>query len=50
MKKNKSKKNKFTMLILKNHYYITIENASKKTEGNGNKHMESTFNTNKFGI
>ena len=44
MKNNRSEKNKFTMSIVKSRYFITIENASEKTEGRGHKRIEDLRN------
>ena len=42
MKNNRSEKNKPPMSTVKNHYYITVESAGKKTESSDGNVLEGT--------
>jgi len=43
VKNNKPGKNKINTSSLKKSYYITLENAEKRTHGWGNKSVENFF-------
>ena len=44
MKSNKFKKNKLNVSALKKLYYITLENAKKKTQGREGNKLENNIN------